>query len=189
MRISSLTSLAIGTGLLVTLLAAKGCGRLESASAVEPVGIRSLPTGAPLTGHMMNLSGIAAPRQPLGGVIGGEPFVLDHVDYHESTNVLLLHGKARADGSVGPVVFVFLPEAARGGMAVDVLLPKDGPEFPHVHVHHVDMPASNGVFSDGFVMRLDLGPKSGAGLPARFSLCLPDEHESWIGGTFALPLR
>jgi len=138
--------------------------------------------------HRTNLHGIVIPDVPVSGRLGGEPFRLQEVVYHPGARAIQFRG----EGDRSLFLFPFPGESGveLAGRRVEINTPRPRGEQPHIHLH---TPRSDGsirieVFKRSFVLNLEFGLPSAGHIPARVYVCLPDEHESHLAGTFDLPM-
>jgi hypothetical protein len=176
---------AATTLLLLTPCGLLGCGAADDASAatVRPVAARP----APRTGHAMNIAGMETPSRAISGRIGGLPFTLEDVAWHDGSTTVVLES---AEGHT-VFLFLFLDEGATLAGTTRVFeQASDGFGQPHVHVHFPpDDPHDVLMYTQGCAVRAEFGAERDGYVAGRLYLCLPDEEDSWIAGSFDVPVR
>jgi hypothetical protein len=129
----------------------------------------------------LELDKMHVPNQPLAGRVFGVDFKPTRIQY-QATGLDIGSGVDR--------IHIFLN--ARPGKRI-YEYPAQDPAFDgrphiHVHIHSTNPPGVNG-YTSGYAMRLEFGEEKDGKTPCKLYLCLPDDHRSYIAGTFTLDAR
>jgi DNA-directed RNA polymerase subunit RPC12/RpoP len=129
----------------------------------------------------LDLSNAKFPEDAVSGSIHHREFTLSRATITGSNLTLRVGHNGPIELGLNIYFFNRQPEELSGKTA-DVK-PTDA-TAPRVVLHWKEADRVSETFRGGYAMKVEFGPAANGALPGKIYLCLPDESQSWIAGTF-----
>jgi hypothetical protein len=174
-------------GIALSGCSGKGDGTPPAQGSSQPPP-RGGPAAAP-PAWSMELDRLPYPDRPAAGQVHGQNFVPDQVKLENGVLTFQQGRDFFSDRQI--TVFLFREaEAPAKGMKLEIR-PDAEPVglTPHVHLGWREGgagPPQSEVFTGKYALKLEIGILSGSKLPGKIYLCLPDQHHSFLSGTFSV---
>jgi hypothetical protein len=163
------------TTLACSVIARQGTQELASVSL--PLAIEGVSQPSPRSEWTMDLKNMKLPDTPLAGKMLGADFKPDKVEM-QNTMLSLRSGN--------DAIFIFL--TLKPGQDIYEFA-ADAPQTkfrPRVQTNILSTkPPGVKVYTTGYAMRLQFGKEKDGRIPGKLYLCLPDDHKSFIAGSFS----
>lgn len=134
----------------------------------------------------LDLADAEFPDTPVSGSIHNRAFEIERASLTLSNLTLRIGRMGPVELGVNVSFYNRQPEELAGKSAQ--IKPTD-PIAPRVVLHWMGAERESQTFHGGYAMKVAFGAVSNNVLPGKIFLCLPDEHKSWVAGTFNAEIR
>lgn len=185
----ALLVLACGAGATVYALRGKifpskpGQGPAAENSETGSSGTQTQPltqyTGTNL--WSLDLAGAPIPATTLAGSLHHLAFTLERATLTGSNLTFRIGRSGQVE--LGLNIYFFNRQAEELSGRIAEVKPGD-PTAPRVVLHWKDTERHSETFHHGYAMKIEFGQISDNAVPGKIFICLPDDSQSWIAGTF-----
>jgi DNA-directed RNA polymerase subunit RPC12/RpoP len=134
----------------------------------------------------LDLTNATFPDAPVSGSVHRRAFALDRATLTGSNLTLRVGSKGSVQ--LGVNVYFFNRQAEELSGKVAEVKPGDKPA-PRVVLHWLESERKSQTFRSGYAMKVEFGPVTNGALPGKIFLCVPDDGQSWVAGTFRAEIR
>ena len=173
---------AIVVGLIaLAFLLVRGTSHSGVRISSKPASTRTEPAEPPVT---TDPSSAEIPSASVRGTVGNQSFALKNADI--AGGVLTLRDAEHANEEV--MIFLFIDKNEQlSGMKRIV---PGGSNPPHVHLHwREDSKPKSKATTHGYALRLEFGAQTGATIPGKIYLELPESYGTKLTGTFSAKVK
>jgi DNA-directed RNA polymerase subunit RPC12/RpoP len=191
----------IPTALVVLLVLACGAGatlfalrdkilqrkpNVEGTSSHSNSGSASQPEYTGINRWTLDLAHAEFPDAPVGGSLHHRAFELERTTLTGSNLTFRVGRNGPIELGVNVIFFNRQPEDLSGKTAE--VKPTDA-IAPRVVLHWKEADRVDETFRSGYAMKVEFGAVNNGAITGKIFLCLPDEAQSWIAGTFRAEIR
>lgn len=129
----------------------------------------------------LELSDVKFPETTLAGSLHHLAFTLERATLTGSNLTFRIGRSGQVE--LGLSIYFFNRQAEELGGKIAEVKPGD-PTAPRVVMHWKDAERRSESFHHGYAMKIEFGQIANNAIPGKIFICLPDESQSWIAGTF-----
>ena len=162
-------------------------GENASSNAVSVAKTYPVPTDLKWS---LDIKELAVPEKPAVGRIHGSGFKCERAVLQGGT-LNLRQGKSGSPVDLGVSIHLFAQQGEELSNKSIEVTPQRSPPLPKVVLRwkdDADKPVTRSI-TRGYALKLTFGEAVNSRIPGKIYICLPDEHESFVAGTFTAEIR